>query len=357
MNTIKQDFPTLKRFTTEWEYEQMIQWIKDIKHARCDFDRDLVFPACGEEGSGKSVSIMAIFVQTDKNFSIKSISWTAKDYIAAQMATTRERYRRLSDSELGILKQYNINEDELDKVKPFPEGSALMPDEVGTQINSRDSQTSQNKNQVRLFISNRSLNLIHALILPRPSTLDVYIRRDRSRAMLWHEAIYDPKEDLYRFYCFGYSKHDYKRIFCNSKWDIAFSDTDTLIEMFPPTFVVQLPDVTKYIPHTLLKEYKKNKLLFGLKLQAEAYNDVTGNKGEESSGNVVSKENLIEKYKALILNHDIKRLDKVAQFNRETGLSEATFDRLAYKIKNSSSPSLLSPRGLVYNNKKEEKLT
>ena len=263
-------------YTEVWEWEKMIGWVNDMRHARCDFNRDLVIIVAGEEGSGKSHDTLAIESVTDKHFDINSVLWKAEDYILSQMATTKERYGRLTSNDTNVLSEYGLDESEVDKYKIFPEGAGMIPDEAGTQINSRDSQSNRNKNQVKLFISNRSLSLIHWIVLPRPSTLDLYIRQDRARGMLWHEAIYNKREDNYTYYVFGYSKNDYKRIFLSSKWNIAFSDTDNLIRMFRPTFVVQLPDVNNFIDKNIMVEYNKRKLEFNLSLQSEALADMRG---------------------------------------------------------------------------------
>lgn len=261
----------LHQRTEVWDYERYIQTMSDLKHIRCDFNRDLVVIPAGEEGSGKSKNVLATCCQIDKDFTIDNVFWTAEEYIKGQLATILSRYNKLSNEELALTKEFNIKRDELKNRKTFNVGGCLMSDEAGTQMYSRSSSTTENINQNKLFISNRALNLIHFILVPRPSSLDVYPRRDRARMLLWHDAVYKRNKDEYNYYVFGYSKDDYSRIYASgrSRWEIAFSDTRRLLEMFPPTFAVKLPDVNKYIPKAVNDAYDRGKLKFSAYLMAE----------------------------------------------------------------------------------------
>ena len=254
-----------------WSWDKFVDTMKFVRDIRCiESDRDQVTIVCGEEGSGKSLLSIALGISIDPDFTIKNVFFDKINFITAQLLMSTDGLDNLTPTQLELIDRYGIEFDKLEKGKGWlKKGSVISYDEAGTQLSSRQSMTKESVDQVNLFISNRNLRLFYLLSTPRPGSLDIYLRMDRSRMLLWNAADYNKHKKKFEYTLFGYTRTPLARMLCNRKWRPAFSDTSRLIRSFPPSFMVDLPDVRELIPDSLLIEYNLLKRAFNTSLMAK----------------------------------------------------------------------------------------
>jgi len=280
-------------------FNRVVELFQTARQDRCiDLNEDLVIVVSGDEGSGKTLFSMAIAYSIDPNYSGKQVYYEWMDYVSAQYDALKAQIDGV-DSSLGV-------------------GSALLYDEAGTQLHSRSSMSKGNIDQVKLFISNRFLRFVHILNVPKPGSLDKYVRNERLKYFVWIDRKLDYYNEKVRATRVAYlwSKNSYMRIYENPYWWQLFNNLGKLIKLCPPDFRCKIPNLVqdKYIPQQLLDEYMTKKQEFNLKQM------------EEMQG---KKE--IEKISKIVLPNESKQ-----QWADRTGLSPASYGM--YKLKKNNNP-------------------
>lgn len=260
-------------------WERVVENFAEQRMQRCiKRNGDLVILVAGPEGHGKSLFALSLACAIDPTFSAKHIYYDWESYVAANMGVMK---RRLNESDTDTLKKYNsygvdftqISDDTVDDT--IQRGSCLLYDEAGVGAFNRQSMTEGNINQVKLFIGNRFLNLVHILCVPNPSTLDTYLRSQRVKIMAWIECMNAINEKDERI-SFFYGPTSYKSILVQDKWWKLFAAGGrTLYNHVAPDLRCELPDFTRpwgertFISPEIMEEYHSRKLLFNYKMTTD----------------------------------------------------------------------------------------
>jgi len=235
---------------------------------------DQVILVCGYEGTGKSTFSLATMCEMSKRSGIKPnpnhIFYTWNEYLDAnyQAALSKLKKRDLALVQ-SIGQGYGIDIEELlvkdPDAKPFDEGDILLYDEAATQAFNREAMSKSSIDYVKLMVSNRFLNLFHLLNVPKPTSIDKYIREQRARLMIWCDASYshDMTQRIRNVYV--YSKDNYMDILYSKRYWLKFNNTQKLVREFPPEFKVEVPNLLKYIPKNIQDFYDTKKAMFNVK--------------------------------------------------------------------------------------------
>lgn len=156
--------------STIGDYHKFKKWMIERKHIGYNLDRymitklykvyqkinntndDYFMVACGSEGLGKSTFLMHVCAMVDSEFSMKRVCFTMSDFI-----------KQVEDS------------------KP---GQAIILDEGGTQLYSRQAMSQKNVLLTQLFTIMRQKNLFVAIAIPNFFILDRYVRLHRVNAVV-----------------------------------------------------------------------------------------------------------------------------------------------------------------------------
>lgn len=250
-----------KQLHEEMQYQREWKTLKD--------DEDIVIVVCGYEGSGKSKFACAL-ASIDPGFNEKQIYYLWENYLHANTLAIKNKVRKIPHRLFELCNEYDLSlEDLKGESNNLEAGSALLYDEAGTQLHARSFQSKGNIDQVKLFISNRFLSMIHILCVPKLGSLDRYVREERIKFFVWMQKEYsiDLKEKTRVAYV--WSKTNYMNIMNQPYWWQLFSNTDKLINVCPPDYEVYVPNFDsknsqKYVPHELWERYSVKKELFNL---------------------------------------------------------------------------------------------
>ena len=240
---------------------------------------DIVVVIGGNEGSGKSIFGLAL-CDIDPTFTGKQIYYFWKDYLRAIQHTIRATVKSYNKDDLTKFNIAGLKEEELndESGEALTPGSCLLYDESGTQMFNRSAMTAQNVAQVKMFITNRFLRLIHILCVPKVRSLDKYIREERIRFLFWIHKENETDMRTHTRYCYVWSRQSFNAMTKMPRWWMMF-DNQHNIEALNPDFKMKLPDFLndKYIKNEVVEEYNIKKSLFNLKQANEMSNeDVDG---------------------------------------------------------------------------------
>lgn len=116
-------------------------------------DYDWVMVVCGREGSGKSTLAINCCAEVDPTFNAERIAFNADDF-------------------LKIIKKAQKRE-------------AILFDEAGTNLYSREAMSSMNRVLTKTFMVVRQMNLFICLCIPSFFCLDSYIREFRANTLVY----------------------------------------------------------------------------------------------------------------------------------------------------------------------------
>ena len=255
---------------------------KILKH-----NDDQVYLVCGDEGTQKSTFSMASACEVYRKSGLKmrehNICFERRQWEDANLELG---IKKLLDGPPhiveGIVKEFGLDRAELQAVYDrcrFSEGDILVDDEGGTEAYARESMTGKNVEYIKTMIRNRFLNMMHFCNVPKPESMDPYIRRHRAKMLVWCDAVYtdDLEQRIRKIYI--YPKQNYIRILYTYNWWTAFSSTSNLVKKFPPPFVINnLPDLRQFIPKDIHEYYHVKKAGYFVK------NLLTARKDKEKNG-------------------------------------------------------------------------
>lgn len=257
------------RFT----YDELHDFFAKQRDIRCiNDDEDIVCIVTGKERSGKSTLCISLS-GIDPNFSIRQIYYFWKDYRLANQACIKYKIKQMMSPE-DIVKyaaEFQLNPDDLlkdDTIKELniPTGSCLVYDEAATQMFNRSAMTKQNIQQVKLFISNGFLSLIHFMCLPKIRNIDPYIRNERLRFFIWVDKQRDIETRVPTRVAYIWSQDSYISMTKNYDWQKILNNINEKTEyLLNPDIKVELPDLKKHINPQLWDEYAKKKLMYNQK--------------------------------------------------------------------------------------------
>jgi hypothetical protein len=228
------------------------------RESRCiDKKQDLVIVVCGNEGSGKTIFSLGLGGVDPKFYDGFQVYFEWYNYLKVQNDFIKY-INKLSDS------------------SPINFGSVLVYDEAGTQLHSRSSMA--NTDQIKMYIANRFLRLIHILNIPKINSLDKYVREERVKIFVW----IDYNADTGRRIAYVYGKESLGRIYNRPYWWQLFTNTNWLITTVKPDYAIQIPNLIgpRYIPTAFHERYEIEKAKFNLGLTNEM---MTTSKKYESS--------------------------------------------------------------------------
>lgn len=234
-------------------FENFRRQLFEQREQRCiESEHDLVIVVAGNEGSGKTVFSLALAGVDTKFYDNFQVYFKWRDYLKVQ----NEFIKHLHG---------------LSPTTPINYGSVLVYDEAGTQLHARTAIA--NTDQVKMFIANRFLRLIHILNVPKLGSLDKYVREERIRLFIWID--YDFAKDKRR--AFIYSKESLAKLFNRPYWWQLFANTNWLITTVKPDYCIKLPNLIrdKYVPPAFLEKYKKIKTEFNFELTNEMLKTAT----------------------------------------------------------------------------------
>lgn len=294
---------------------KVFELFRDIRQAKClNYNDDIVIIVSGDEGSGKSTLSLALAQQIDPNFTANQIYYQWKDYIAAQIVALQNQIKDLPEELVNQYKDHYelTNEDLNAQHTNLGPGSVLVYDEAGTQLHSRSSMSKGNIDQVKLFISNRFLRFVHILNVPKPGSLDRYVRHERVKYFIWVDRKYLDNMTKQKRVAYMWSKQAYMRIYESQYWWQLFNDLGKLCKVAPPNFRCLLPNIpnSDYLDNSLVEQYDTNKALFNLKQMKE----MTEGKKKEPKQN-----NSIDKF--------VKPEEDMNKWCKRTGLSPSSYQR------------------------------
>jgi hypothetical protein len=119
-----------------------------------------------------------------------------------------------------------------------------------------------------MFISNRFLNLVHILCVPKPTSVDLYVREERARFFIFIVAKMDRKMQSRTRTAYVWSRESYNELMSGKRDNTKlFNNPKKLLKYCPPDFAVELPDFLDgtRIPLEMFKEYKARKAVYNLK--------------------------------------------------------------------------------------------
>lgn len=262
-------------------FKKIMELFSDIREMKViNGTDDMVIVVSGDEGAGKTIFSLALS-KMDGDFTGRQIYYMWQEYVKAQLLCLKKQIGEIPPQLIEEYNVYGLTDEDLavnEKVDLKP-GSVLLYDEAGTQMHSRSSMTKANVDQVKLFISNRFLRFIHILNVPKPSSLDKYVRQERIKYFVWVDRKYTHGMTRQVRTAYFWSKNSYVNIFNNRHWYTIFNNIGRLINQCPPEYKVVLPDLIKcwggkeYIKPDLLEEYMTKKKLFNLEQMLEMTKD------------------------------------------------------------------------------------
>ena len=250
------------------------------------FNEDQVILVCGYEGSGKSTFTIASYCEVMRRRDMtpckELIFYEWEEYLRTNLAAMIKRLDTLPPGMVqDLLLHYQITEKQL-QMPPetyLPErGDILCYDEAGTQAFNRQAMSGSNINQAKLLIANRFLNLVHMWNVPKPGSVDRYIREERCKILVWVDSYYTPdwKQKIRNIYVYG--KESYQRILASDKWWTLFSNTSRLIKRHRPDFRITLPtNLPDLIPNDINEYYETKKNVFNIRQVLDMIEDTKDN--------------------------------------------------------------------------------
>lgn len=290
------------------EWHGIMKEHRDIKCIEQNQDMPIVFT--GDEGSGKSTLSLALggidpdFFKHYKNRQEQVYFLWDKFLEANQLCTVNSCLKALNNIQeekrdqikSTLLKKYGISEKKLEVPEErliLEEGSYLQYDEAGTQMFSRDHQTKAVKDQVKLFISNRSNRMVYALNIPKIKYLDKYVREERIKYFVFIKVSF-PNDDLRNPLRVAYiwGRDRYLRMINHPYWwQLFHTNMGKLFKISDPNFRIELPRLVganKPIPQDIYDIYMAEKTMFQLKqsieMRGEAQEGGTGPKKNNTPG-------------------------------------------------------------------------
>lgn len=249
---------------------------------------DIVIGCCGDEGSGKSTFSQALG-GIDPNFhrnyidDQQQIYFLWKHYVEANKAAIRNRIDEIkADCPPKIfnklMSKYDLEAEDLqqqtDKNIDLQPGSVMLYDEAGTQMFNRAAMTQKNIDQVLLYISNRFLRIIHILNVPKPRSLDLYVREERLKYFIYIDKQYSQDLENVERVAYIWGKAAYKRmLYTPYWWTLLGGNFKQLLVKCPPDFRIEIPNLVgentptlEYrIPSEAKRIYDAEKAMFNLK--------------------------------------------------------------------------------------------
>jgi energy-coupling factor transporter ATP-binding protein EcfA2 len=218
-------------------------------------EHDMVIVVGGNEGAGKTTFSLALAGVDTHFFENFQVYFKWHDYLKIQN---------------DFIKYLN----HLSPTTPINHGSVLVYDEAGTQLHARTAMA--NTDQVKMFIANRFLRLIHILNVPKLNSLDKYVREERIRMFIWID--YNFAKDKRTAYVYG--KESISKLFNRPYWWQLFANTNWLITTVKPDYSIVIPILVKtngYIPLEFFAKYKEEKAKFNLELTNDMLKSSTNN--------------------------------------------------------------------------------
>jgi len=242
---------------------QFAEFLKEHrKNKILPYNIDYPVLVTGEEGVGKSLLAIFLAHKMDPNFDINNICFRTTEYIKFQL-NSKFFYSIKKD-----MPQWYTGQ-----VKP---GSAIVFDEAGTQAYARNFYSPENIELNKVFIGGRALNLIHFLLVPKPGSIDQYLREERTK-MFIHTYMTPSWERRCMVFLRGYGTIN--RIINTPKWQLIFSDHREMRRRFKPDGDFSIPDLRmpEMIPRQLLLQYETKKKRFVFDLLYGAVNKIENN--------------------------------------------------------------------------------
>jgi len=266
----------------KWDFDRYINWFRDtISYKLLQHNDDQLLLNCGYEGTGKSTISLATKLETERKLNVKQnmklVTFFWSEYRDANLQTMLNEFKKKKFPEevLGDILGDSRYQSDISNVKfdvdyEVESGNIIINDESGTQFFNRSAMARENINMAKLMIANRFLSLSHVLNCPKPMSLDLYIRSQRARGMIWCDASYKPgsthawETRVRNVYL--YSKSSYNKIFDGYKYWRYFSDTSKLIRKFPPDVEVDRPtNIYDYISEEKWNYYMCKKFLYNIR--------------------------------------------------------------------------------------------
>jgi len=249
-------------------FDQLLKEYQVQREARCiSGEDDIVTILSGGEGSGKSMMGLALS-KCDPGFVGSQVYYFWKDYRQANLQAAKSFLAEYKLKELKEWNDYGLTEEDL-KVEgeiTIHPGSSLLYDESATQLFNRSAGSSENIEQVKLFISNRFNRLVHFLCVPKVKSMDKYIREERLRFFIFiFKKTFNNFRDVERT-AYVWSAESYQNMMLRRNWERCFRNEKNIAKVGMPDFKVKVPDLIEggYIPKGLLREYKGRKVLFNI---------------------------------------------------------------------------------------------
>ena len=267
-------------------------------------EQDFAALVCGRERTSKSTLSIFLGNYIDPDFQSKNICFTVEEYIKFQLGST---YFKGADMPEGCTPT----------VHP---GSSVIFDEGGTQAYSREFYSDENIALNKVFIGAGVLNLMHFICVPKPKSLDEYLREERTEMFIYNYFTTGKTYKTLNRGCIVYLRNMIDRILDTPRWWKYFRNNRHLRRKFHPDGEFEIPDLSEHIPAGLVKEYKGKKKLFCRNLLIGALNtsgDKKNNGGDK--GDV-----LVDVAGEINVDEDSTD-DKVYEWERRTGLSRKSF--------------------------------
>ena len=250
-------------------FEAIWEEFKFQRLKRClEGSEDIVIVICGNEGSGKSILALAL-ATIDDGFTGKQIYYLWKNYLKANQDTIRNLAKLMPKEIIDKYNVYNLDDKDINTpdCEPLKEGSCLVYDESATQMFNRAAMSKSSISQVKLFISNRFLRLIHFLCVPKIGSLDKYVRDERVKFFILVVKENLPDTNTAVRTAHVWSRQSYVSMQGTPMWRKMLNEPASLLRICPPDFSCTLPNLTepKYIKSEVLEEYMAKKILFNLK--------------------------------------------------------------------------------------------
>ena len=126
-----------------WDFPSHIRYVKNVKKT----DGDIAQVLTGDEGSGKSEAALTFMLYLNRRFDLNHVIFDQGDL--------------------------------METVDSLIEGGDYVFDEAGTLLFSRDHSTKESKDSIKMFQTDRFLNLNRIFVLPDKRWIDVYLRTHR----------------------------------------------------------------------------------------------------------------------------------------------------------------------------------
>ena len=195
--------------------------------------QDFVVLVCGYEGAGKSSLAHYLARQIDPNFSMKDITFSISEYLARQKDIWNDGWSK-------------------------KRGGAIIWDEGGQGL-SRKYMTEENIKLVQSFIGNRALELFHFDCIPKPYSMDKYVREDRTQIILF--CYFDLEDDfsIGDRYAAVITRPSIGDMLKKHNWYMDFYNSKDLIRASYVDAVFKLPDIPAMFTKAEIRSYEKLK--------------------------------------------------------------------------------------------------